>query len=178
MEDLAEGFMRAADSPAPLPENSEMTAQLDSLSKAVEQPPEPEPVPPFSDLAQLISGKTYALEDNPYNWQTFTLSFQDQEAQITFSSDDGAETLAIGLDGIYRIGKAPMLEAFPTAIAGESFALRGSWRTSKSFRLNLQLLSGRPVDIDFAFEEDGTAAKMICPGLRFQRVTIKAALQG
>lgn len=174
---LAEGFMDAATSSEPLPENPERTARLDAVVEAVEQSPEPEPVPPLSELAQLVSGKTYALEGNPYDWQSFTLSFQDQEAQVTFASADGAETLAIGLDGIYRIGQAPMLESLPTATAGESFALRGSWRTSKSFRLNLQFLSGRPVDIDFAFEEDGTAAKMICPGLRYQRLTIKAALQ-
>lgn len=174
---LAEGFMDAATSSEPLPENPEMTERLDAVVKAVGQSPEPKPVSPLAELGQLVSGKTYVLEDNPYDWRSFSLSCQDQEAQITFSSDDDSETLAIGLDGVYRIGQAPMLEAFPTATAGESFALRGSWRTSKSFRLDLQFLSGRPVEIDLIFDEDGTVAQMVCPGLRYQRISIKAALQ-
>jgi CubicO group peptidase (beta-lactamase class C family) len=174
---LAEGFMGAAISSEPLPENPEMAAQLDSWVNAVGQPPEPEPVPPLPELAQLVSGKTYALEDNPHDWQSFALSFQDQEAQVAFASSDGVETLAIGLDGVYCIGQASSLESLPTAATGESFALVGSWEMDKSFHLNLQLLSGAHQEIDFTFEEDGTAAKVGCPGLRNEQLSIQGTLQ-
>lgn len=174
---LAEGFMRAATSSEPLPENPEMAAQLDSFVKAVGQAPEPEPVPPPSELAQLVSGKTYVLEDNPHGWQSFALGFQDQEAHVAFSSGDGVETLAVGLDGVYRIGQASSLESLPTAATGESFALVGSWKTDKSFHLNLQLLSGASQEIVFTFGEDGTAAQVGCPGLRNEQLSIQGTLQ-
>jgi CubicO group peptidase (beta-lactamase class C family) len=84
----------------PLPANSNGLARLVAGMQALSRPQRisPQPLPA---IATEISGKTYALEDNPFGWHTMIFTFQDgvEEAKVTI---DGMQQITIGLDNVYR----------------------------------------------------------------------------
>jgi hypothetical protein len=139
----------AAKSSGPLPENPRAVARLESLSNKAEERPESEPVPPLPEMAARVSGKTYALEDNVYGWQSFALAFQEQEATFDLSIGDDSQEFAAGLDDVFRINQVDQLG--PTG----PIAFKGSWRDEDTFFLRMQLLDGYHYELHFDFVEDG-----------------------
>ena len=92
----------AARSRRSLRRNPEGEARLQSLVDAAGKPAS-EPVPPLPELARHVSSRTYALGENTMGWRAFTLDFQEKEAFLTLSFDDGSDELAIGLDNVHRV---------------------------------------------------------------------------
>lgn len=84
----------------PLPANPKGLTRLEAGIQAQAQPerilPQPLPV-----IATQISGKVYALEENPFGWQTIVFTFPGgaDEAKITVN---GVVDAPIGLDNLYR----------------------------------------------------------------------------
>ena len=89
-----------------------------------------EPVPALPTIAAQISGKTYLLEDNPMGWQTLAVFFKPDslEARIQFNKE---ETLAVGLDNLYRRSDPP---GFP------GLAMKGRWETEEIFSIKAILI--------------------------------------
>jgi hypothetical protein len=118
-----------------LPPHPEGEVLLESRIQQAAQPPAREAeARPLPDTAKKISGRTYALEQNPYALLGFSLTFEN-EAEALFrlstysplAGSDGVE-LPIGLDDTYRI--APGRFGLPAA-------LKGSWENDNLFVLNM-----------------------------------------
>ena len=154
---LEEYIIPAAVSDEPLPENLEADARLDVLSQQLEQDPEPTAPPTtWPDLAHSISGQTYRLDENPLQWESFSVQFEEGSAAIemTFTGDIKLE-LPIGLYNRFLftsidatwLGKLPVTDAL---------GLRGSWEDDNTLIINLQALGGsEDVWIELSFYDTG-----------------------
>ncbi len=98
---LNSAIIKAAESSEPLPANRRGLARMESLIAALERPGQPKPVPPLPEMAHRVSGKTFQLDDNPYNMQSFSLRFQEKTAELLIL-DKGRRVFSIGLDDVYR----------------------------------------------------------------------------
>lgn len=154
---LVEDFViPAAESSEPLPENRQAVAQLESLIEQASLPPDPESALPPPAMAQNVSGKTYVLEDNVFDWQSFALDFSGEEARIGLSAGGKPQEWAIGLDNVYRITQEGQFGSLNEGtLLNGPVALRGSWQGDGTFLLDLQFLIGSPYEVSFDFEGDG-----------------------
>ena len=95
---LNQYILPAVKSNQPLPANPDAVARFEAGVQAMAQP---KPVhASLPAIAEEISDKTFTLNDNPFGWQTIVFSFKDDEATVTTND---AQTLAIGLDNVYRM---------------------------------------------------------------------------
>ncbi len=122
---LTDYIMPAAQSDSPLASNPDGAARLAARIRSVEQPKRS--VAPLPETARQISGKHYAMDDNPASFETIGFTFQPDaaEAAITFTTRDGSQTLPIGLDNLYRATQQGI---------GSSM-LRGHWANDETFIL-------------------------------------------
>jgi hypothetical protein len=112
-----------------LPANPNGVALLKSRIQQAAAPPEAKPVPPLSDTAQTVSGKTYAVDANPLDISALSLTSQDeQEAllQITFGGMLQLE-IRVGLDDVFRLSTGyPRNPDIPAAA-------KGAWESDSVF---------------------------------------------
>ncbi len=116
-------ILPAVMSDRPLPANPNAQARLEAGIQVLAQPGRTAP-PPLPAIAAEISGRTYALGENSFGWNTLAFSFQDEadEAKVTI---DGEIELTVGLDNVYRfVGDQD--GAFPEG-------LRGRWENQDTF---------------------------------------------
>ncbi|HFF3758893.1 serine hydrolase domain-containing protein [Stenotrophomonas forensis] len=123
--DIGTFILAALKSDRPLPENPAAAA---ALSAAVNDAARPLPslslMPP---LAKTVSGKRYALAENPLGLNALTLTFSGAEAaQLQFELKSRNEpSRPIGLDGTPRVS--------PDGNFGLPVAVSGRWESNSTF---------------------------------------------
>jgi CubicO group peptidase (beta-lactamase class C family) len=133
------GLLTAAvgDLTAPLPANPDGVARLNETVAKVVAAPAPQPVPPLPPMAETISGKVYEFGLNPLNMKTLRLIFDrpdEATAEMTTFDDQPPVSVAIGLDGVYRM--TPGDYDFP-------IGMRGSWEDDQTFMLDYDAIANR-----------------------------------
>ena len=126
------------------------TAQSELVARS--EPPElniePQAVPELPAIALEISGKTYSLEENRWNYDNFQLVFDPALDYATFSYTAKVHDVAsfhIGLDGVYR---------FTDTDIGP-FAAYGSWTAPDTFEISCQHIGySAPVQFILTFDQD------------------------
>jgi CubicO group peptidase (beta-lactamase class C family) len=130
----------------PLPANPEGVAQLEAALEAAARPPEAMPVAALPDTAQAVSGQTYIFEDNFLGLESAALDFDDS-AEATGHvkvKDEPMNSMAIGLDGLYRFDEGVRL-----------LAVRGSWVDDQTFVLEHNSVTGNDqLVLRFHFQGD------------------------
>lgn len=118
---LLDHILPAIRSDKPITENASAAGYLSDLIAEATRPVRP--VPPLPELAGQITGRQYALDENPMGWTQLGLRFEPgaPTAQLDFA---GLPTLSIGLDNVYR-----STEVQP----GVSLLLRGRWEGASTF---------------------------------------------
>ena len=123
----------AVRSDKPLPANPDSVASLEHLiqSLSTAPPAQPKDVPPLPEIAQIISGKTYQLDANPFGLQSITLTFNEQDEALLRLTSSGVLTMGdteyewlIGMDDVERFSPG----TFDIPVAG-----KGSWETDCYF---------------------------------------------
>jgi CubicO group peptidase (beta-lactamase class C family) len=128
--DVGALLVQALKSDRPLPENPAGVARLHSALRTSTLPPASKPVPPMSQMAAKVSGKTYEMGPNPIGLQKISLTFSPHvEASVRLRFADGrSEVRPIGLDGVARIS--------PNGRYGLPVAIRARWQDAHSFVLD------------------------------------------
>lgn len=94
---------------------------------------EPLPLPELPPMALGISGNTYLLEDNNWNYDNFQLVFQPGADYAEFSytaKETDVVSYQVGLDGVYRFTETEI----------GTFAAYGSWTSPQTFEITYQLI--------------------------------------
>ena len=156
-KDLIDGIAGAIKSDASLPPDTAGQSLLAaSIQKAAAE--RASPVGPTPELAKLISGKSYRLNDNDLHVKTFSLNLVDANPswEITTATERLDRPTArfggsIGLDGLFRKSSAPY---------GVN-AVKGSWLDDHTFEVERRILGhgetqkwtlafdGKKVDVTF-----------------------------
>lgn len=132
-EVLSSYIFPAVKSDEPLPANPSSVASLEHLIQSLSTPPpaEPKDVPPLPEIAHIISGKTYQLEDNPFGLLSITLTFNEPDEALLSITSSGVLTMGdteyewlIGMDNVERFSPG----TFDIPVAG-----KGSWETDCYF---------------------------------------------
>ncbi len=140
---LDQYILPAVKSDGPLPDNSDAQARLQSGIQTFAQPQET--VPSLPATAKEISGRTYAMEDNPFGWQTIVFSFQEGEQEAQISINDSQQT-PVGLDNSYHFAEAGE-NPFP-------MGFRGSWKSVDMLSIEYIVL-GTPAHYQVTVEFSG-----------------------
>jgi CubicO group peptidase (beta-lactamase class C family) len=121
---------RAIRSDGPLPADSAGEARLAAAVAAAARPPAPQPVPPLPARAAAVSGRRYALEDNPAGIRALTLWFPGgAEARLRIDAAGGRDSLRpVGLDGVPRRSAGGRFD-LPVAVSG-------AWENDSTFVLD------------------------------------------
>ena len=128
---LTSYILPAAESETPLPANPEGVALMDSIIQQAAAPPQAEPVPPLPEMAQRVSGQTYVLDSNPFGFQSFSFTFQEEngEALLSVTLPENQELdYLVGLDNVSRITPAKF---------GIPAAAKGWWESDNVFVIHL-----------------------------------------
>jgi CubicO group peptidase (beta-lactamase class C family) len=156
-KDLIDGIAGAIKSDASLPPDTAGQSLLAaSIQKAAAE--RASPVGPTPELAKLISGKSYRLNDNDLHVKTFSLNLvgANPSWEITTATERLDRPTArfggsIGLDGLFRKSSAPY---------GVN-AVKGSWLDDHTFEVERRILGhgetqkwtlafdGKKVDVTF-----------------------------
>jgi CubicO group peptidase (beta-lactamase class C family) len=118
---LTSYIIPAVESEIPLPANPKGVALQESRIKQTAVPLDIKPVPPLSNIAQTVSGKTYVMDVNPLGVSGISLSFQDEsEALCLVSLGDFYQfEILIGLDNVFRFSSGyPRNPGLPAAAKG------------------------------------------------------------
>ena len=128
--DIGQFIGRAIKSDRALPENSAGAARLAAAMRAATEPPAARPVISVPTLAGVISGRTYALDANPFDLKSFSLTFSGgATAQLQLKLVDRLDgPRAVGLDGVPRIS--------PDGRFGLPVAVNGAWESDSTFILD------------------------------------------
>jgi CubicO group peptidase (beta-lactamase class C family) len=130
LRDLLERYIiPAAKSSTALAANAKGLAHLEAQVRTAAHPVQP--VPSLPAVAQSLSGKTYAIAENPWSWKTLSFTFQ-QGADAALVSADGSPLMPIGLDNLYRVTEMP--ESRP-------LMLRGRWENESDFVIDYPTLN-------------------------------------
>jgi len=157
---LTSYILPAVKSRAPLPPNPDGLASLKSkIDQAAVDRDERALVPPLPKTARRISGRTYALDANPYGLTELTLIFEKRDEALlrlsmspAFSEIPNLE-LPVGLDNIYRI--------VPRCRLDLPAALKGAWQKANVFVVNFNEIGGiNNWRISMAFEDDAVTVRM------------------
>jgi CubicO group peptidase (beta-lactamase class C family) len=157
---LDQYILPAVKSDGPLPDAPNAQARLKSGIQTFAQPEETNPS--FPATAKEISGRSYAMEDNPFGWQTIVFSFQEGEQEAQISINDSQLT-PIGLDNTYRFagdGENP----FP-------MGFRGFWKNANTFGIEYIVL-GTPahyqVTVEFSGDKIHIVQQVVLTGIEDQ----------
>jgi CubicO group peptidase (beta-lactamase class C family) len=160
-EVLSSYIFPAAESDEPLPANPDSVASLENLTQSLSSPPpaEPKDVPPLPEIAQMISGKTYQLDSNPFGILSITLTFNEQGEALLNLTSTGVMTLGdtewswlIGMDNVERFSPG----TFDIPNAG-----KGSWVTDNYFSAQIDMTgSAHTWQIGLHFEGDEVIARI------------------
>jgi hypothetical protein len=137
-----------AESANPLPSNPDGVALLESSVDQATASPQPEPVPPLAEIAQLVSGKAIILESNPVGLQSISLDFPDgAEATLRLTFIEGDQIVwPIGLDKVYR---------FTPFEYGLTMGVKGEWEADNVFVVHRDVIGGYERErLEATFEED------------------------
>ncbi len=129
MDDIAQYLVASiTDLDRPLAADPGGVAKLAEAVELVKQPPQPTALSALPEIAQQISGKTYAFQPNPATLESVALEF-DGSAEATVYIQAGGSPLVshpVGLDGVFRFSPGP---------DGRPSAYRGSWIAADTFLL-------------------------------------------
>ncbi len=128
--DIGSYIGRAIKSDQPLPENPAGAARLAAMVDDATRPPNAQPVRPAPPLATTISGRTYALDVNPLDLRSLTLTFSGgAEALLQLELSDRRDgPRPVGLDGVPRLS--------PDGRLGLPVAVSGAWENDSTFVLD------------------------------------------
>lgn len=104
-----------------------LVEQLKNLSI---QPPQ---LQPSSSQEERINSLTYKLDDNQFALDTFSISFNNNEAAVTFQSK-------IGEESVIRLGRGEWLESFAQVIDASLNRIMSSFTWVADDQLQLTLL--------------------------------------
>jgi CubicO group peptidase (beta-lactamase class C family) len=158
---LSSYILPACRSTAPLPANDDAVAVLQSkIEQAAAVPPfEPLPLPPLPQMAQFISGQTYALHHNSVALTHMTLTFYEpDEAGLRITTAGGPAGTRewewrVGLDDVPRT--APGRYGLP-ALA------KGRWTDDHTFSLQVdEIGNNHQWELTLTFQGDSLAATMV-----------------
>ena len=133
------------------------TAQraLTALSESPARVTERRDVPALPAITQKISGKTYALESNPWQYDNFQLVFVPgrDEAEFRYIVEGSdAVSYRVGLDNVQRL----------TESNGKTHAAVGKWVASDTFVINYELVGYTTRDRwTLTFEKDEIAVEEV-----------------
>lgn len=141
-------ILPAVVSATPIPVNREAQQELAARSGPPEMVLEPQPIPDLPLIARAISGKTYTVQDNRWNYNNFQFIFDPHLDYARFSYTakvHDAASFAVGLDGTYRFSDTDI----------GCFAALGSWTAPHIFELFYQQIGySAPVKFVFTFNKD------------------------
>jgi CubicO group peptidase (beta-lactamase class C family) len=128
--DIGQFIGRAIKSDRALPEDSAGAARLTTAVRAATEPPAARPVTTAPQIAKVIAGRTYALDTNPFDLRSFSLTFSGgatAELQLELVGRlDGPRP--VGLDGVPRVS--------PNGRFGLPVAVSGAWESDSTFVLD------------------------------------------
>ena len=143
-----------------LPKNPEGNENLQQKTEALTAAPSPEQIY-LPEIAQIISGEIFILEENFLNFKTISLRFNGQEeAEVRFSLIDPASGKYTQLvEPIITQLAAPMrLDGIYTIIPGRfglSTGIKGNWDTDGDFLLTIDEMADINVfELRMSFEAD------------------------
>jgi CubicO group peptidase (beta-lactamase class C family) len=128
--DIGQFIGRAIKSDRTLPENPAGAARLATAVRAATDPPAARPVTAAPATAKVISGRTYALDANPFDLRSFSLTFSGgTTAQLQLELVDRLDRARpVGLDGVPRVS--------PDGRFGLPVAVSGAWESDSTFILD------------------------------------------
>ncbi|MEJ6000301.1 serine hydrolase domain-containing protein [Paucibacter soli] len=128
--DIGQFIGRAIKSDRALPENPAGARRLASVVRAATEPPAARPLTQAPLLAEVISGRAYALDANPFDIRSFSLTFSGSgSAQFELELVDRHDgPRPIGLDGVPRVS--------PDGRFGLPVAASGAWENDSTFILD------------------------------------------
>ena len=128
--DIGQFIGRAIKSDRALPKNSAGSARLATAVRAATEPPAARPVATAPTQAKVISGRTYALDANPFDLRSFSLTFSGgATAQLQLELVDRLDSpRPVGLDGVPRVS--------PDGRFGLPVAVSGAWESDSTFVLD------------------------------------------
>jgi hypothetical protein len=97
------------------------------------------------------------MDENAYNWRSFTLTFDGPEATWRVRTDDGMSEWRIGMDGVERV--SPVVGGGPSLVAQ-----KGAWqRDGKTFTITERDVGhpGPGRSYSFTFEGDEVNIRVI-----------------
>ncbi|MDH6368341.1 CubicO group peptidase (beta-lactamase class C family) [Paenibacillus sp. PastF-3] len=116
---------------APLPEDQVLVSNLaDQLKNLSIDPPK---LQQSSSLEDQINGITYTLEDNQFSLATISISFNNDEAEVTLITK-------LGEKNVIRVGRGQWLESFALILEPFMNRILSSFTWSAEDQLQLSLL--------------------------------------
>jgi len=142
IDQMFRGFEDYEPSDEALPPNPAAVAEMESLVRELGSPP-PGAVSRRPAIADVVSGSSFAMEENPQKVTRFRFDFPaGHEARLEVTTAEGEVKLSIGLDGVYRIVETGSYGSMPGN--DNRFAMRGAWTGDRTFELETIEL-GNPV---------------------------------
>jgi len=156
---LLDDIIQAARSSTSLPPNPEGVKLLEAkIQELSENTVEPEPVPPFPEIADRVTGKTFIMDPNPFSLQSVSLNFEEEDETLIIMGTSPGETpedpadpqdwiyveWTVGLDNIYRFSPGPY--EIP-------LGLKGRWESEDTFIIFVDYIDDARRDrIRFTFQ--------------------------
>lgn len=110
---------------------------------------EPQVVPKLPAIALEVSGETYSLDDNNWNYDNFQLVFGPEADYAAFSytaKESDVVSYQIGLDNVYRFTETDI----------GTFAAVGTWTAPDTFEISYQQIGySNPGKWSLTFDQDG-----------------------
>jgi len=156
-DDVGKFIAAAVRSDRPLPEDPPGYSLLQAKIAVAARAPDAQPVPALPPLAREISGKQYALAQNPLGLRAIGFAFEGGDtAGLELELADGRQSLPVGLDGVYRVTQ-PAAEASPVAI-------RGEWLAEKEFGFVYnEFLGAHYMSVRAVFQAEGLTLSLKDP---------------
>jgi len=139
-------------SQAPLPENPDSAARLQSLVEFAAAPRQP--VVELPALALELNGKTIRVGDNPFGWETMVFTFLSEDGQPAnpaMVQINNEQPLAIGLDNLYQMQEIP-------GMGTVGFRLR--WDREDRFTVE-EVVVGTWFELDLTFTVKGNEVTIL-----------------
>ena len=154
---LTSYIIPAVESETPLPANHNGVALLESRMQQTAAQPDARPVPPLSETARRVSGKTYVMDANPLGISGVSLSFQDESEALCLVSfgDIYQFEILIGLDDVFRFSSG-----YPRN-PGISAAAKGVWESDDTFVVEYDTMGNlERLEWKLTFEGDQVTLQM------------------
>jgi len=135
--------------------NGVAQSELVARSEPPELDVEPQAVPELPAIALEISGETYSLHENRFNYDDFRFVFDPALDTATFSYTAKVHDVAsfrVGLDNVYRF----------TDTAIGPFAAYGSWTAPDTFEVTYQHIGySAPAQFALTFDQDAIEVREV-----------------